>query len=262
MQSAQTTASPWPPRLLALGLAMLTGCASHCAQVDQALMANHAAPAHTQDVAEHYKVGCPDVLEIVVAGHPELAPAQKRIQADGTVDLGSFGRIRVEGYGSGEIADQVARVAGLPRAAVQVHVAEYNSEQIYVFGEIKGQQRVVPYRGPETVSDLLQRLGGITPGAEPKDVYVVRANVAEGRRPEVHPIDLRAIVLRHDQRTNLKLEPCDQVFIGETSQSSYKKCIPPCLLPLYEALCGLNHTPSSPSPPSPGLLGVIARGVP
>jgi protein involved in polysaccharide export with SLBB domain len=237
MQSAQTTASPWPPRLLALGLAMLTGCASHCAQVDQALMANHAAPAHTQDVAEHYKVGCPDVLEIVVAGHPE-------------------------GHGSGEIADQVARVAGLPRAAVQVHVAEYNSEQIYVFGEIKGQQRVVPYRGPETVSDLLQRLGGITPGAEPKDVYVVRANVAEGRRPEVHPIDLRAIVLRHDQRTNLKLEPCDQVFIGETGQSSYKKCIPPCLLPLYEALCGLNHTPSSPSPPSPGLLGVIARGVP
>ena len=43
--------------------------------------------------------------------------------------------------------------------------------------------------------DLLQRVGGIAPGAAPQDVYVVRSHLGEGR-PEVFHVDLDAIVLR------------------------------------------------------------------
>jgi len=74
-----------------------------------------------------------------------------------------------------------------------VRVATYKSEQIFLIGQVAGSQSVVPYQGPETVVDLLRRVGGLTPGAAPDDVYVVRSRMVEGRRPEVFRVQLRAL---------------------------------------------------------------------
>jgi protein involved in polysaccharide export with SLBB domain len=100
---------------------------------------------------------------------------------------------------------------------------------------------VVPYQGPETVIDLLHRVGGITAGAAQDDVRVIRPHVAEGKPPEVLRVDLQAILLRHDGRTNLYLQPQDQIYVGETREFSLSKCIPPWLRPIYETLCGMRR---------------------
>jgi protein involved in polysaccharide export with SLBB domain len=130
---------------------------------------------------------------------------------------------------------------GIPPDRVQVRVSEYQSQSIYLYGEVTGLQRPVPYQGPETVLDLLQRTGGIRPGAAPGSVYVVRSHVADGRPPEVFHIDLQAILLKHDPQTNLRLQPFDQVYVGETRQSSLVKCLPHWLQPLYEKLWGMSR---------------------
>jgi protein involved in polysaccharide export with SLBB domain len=108
-------------------------------------------------------------------------------------------------------------------------------------GQVVGLHRAVPYQGPETVLELLQRVGGVTPGAAPDDVYVVRSRLAEGRPPEVFRVNLRAVVLYHDARTNVRLEPFDQVFVGETRESCLKKCVPPVLRPVYDLVCGIRR---------------------
>jgi protein involved in polysaccharide export with SLBB domain len=231
------------PRKLAYGagfVLFLAGCATHQPAVDRALLDAQTKPAHVQEVAQHYRISCPDQLVLTVADRPQLS-GPRRVNPDGRIDLPSFGRLRVEGHSIAEVRRKVAQVASVPENAVQIQVAEYRSQQVYVFGQVNGLQRTVAYRGEETVLDLLQRIGGITSGAEPKEVYVVRSHVAEGKRPEVFPVDLPAIVLKHDDRTNLRLEPGDQVFIGETRKSRLKKCVPPFLLPLYESLCGLSR---------------------
>jgi hypothetical protein len=110
-----------------------------------------------------------------------------------------------------------------------------------------GLQRAVAYQGPETVIDLLQRLGGITPGAAPDEVYVVRSHVSEGKPPEVFRVDLHNILVQHDNRTNIPLQPFDQVFVGETRQSIFEHCVPPWLRPFYESICGMRRPASSPS---------------
>jgi protein involved in polysaccharide export with SLBB domain len=127
---------------------------------------------------------------------------------------------------------------------VHVRIAEFRSQQLFLVGQVVGLQRAVPYQGPETVLELLQRAGGITPGASPEDVDVVRSRLAEGKQPEVFHVDLRAIVLRHDAQTNLRLQPFDQVFVGESEESCLGKCMPPWLRPLYEAVCGLRRVGS------------------
>jgi protein involved in polysaccharide export with SLBB domain len=230
------------------------GCATNRA-LDRALLAGPISQTNSQEVAEGYHVQCPDVLDLAVDLRPDIRGGRHQVGPDGCIGLGPAGRMRVEGLGLTEIAARIAMAAAVPRAAVQVRVADYRSQQVYVFGQVSGLQRAVPYCGPETVRDFLQRAGGIAPGAEPTELHVVRANVADGKRPEVFAVDLKAIVMKKDEHTNVRLEPFDQVFIGETRQSSYEKVIPPLFRPLYEALVNLDRPrQANPAPPaqSPG----------
>jgi protein involved in polysaccharide export with SLBB domain len=102
-------------------------------------------------------------------------------------------------------------------------------------------QRSVDYIGPEPVLDLLHRTGGITPGAAVRDVHVIRSHIVDGRNPEVFHIDLEAILQKGDQTTNIRIEPFDQIYVGQNRPSFYEKTITPCFRPLYEALFGLRR---------------------
>jgi polysaccharide export outer membrane protein len=202
-------------------------------------LADQGTGARKDGVAECYTVHCPDVLEIRIPGRPELTGPHP-VGPDGRIDLGSDDRLRVEGRTVPEVGRLVAREIGLPSDQVGVRVAAFNSQQVYLFGQGIGVQRAVAYQGPETVLDLLQRTGGIACGAAPNDIFLVRSHIPEDRQPEVFHINLQAILLNKDQRTNLRLQPFDQVYIGETRQASLTKCVPPCFRPLYKALCGLE----------------------
>jgi len=113
---------------------------------------------------------------------------------------------------------------------------------------VTGWQRTIPYQGQETVMDVLQRVGGITAGAAPEDVFVVRAHVADGQKPEVFHVDLNAIVIKHDQHTNIRVLPYDQIYVGQSRQSKVLRCVPPWLKPVFLAAWGpLQSRPDTPS---------------
>lgn len=227
----------WPIPSAVL-LSFLLGAVGGCAHVDRALLADRGGGVRNVGVAEHYAVGCPDVLAITVAGQLGLS-GRRVIGPDGTVDLGNAGAVRVEGRTPSEAAALVARRAGVPLSDVRVHVAEFKSQVIYLAGPGVGVPRAVPYQGQETVLDVLQRVGGVTPAVAPEEVYVVRSHVAEGERPEVFHVDLRGIVMKKDQHTNLRLLPFDQIYVGETRQGKLEKCLPGWLRPLYQACWGI-----------------------
>jgi protein involved in polysaccharide export with SLBB domain len=214
------------------------GCtyeAQQRADVEKHLMSDRDVTTRNRGVADNYQVGCPDILAIEVAGRSILKTRQM-VGVDGRVDLGDHGKPRVEGRTPVQIAELIAGQVGVAPGCVKVQVAEYRSQQLFLFGQVVGWQRSVAYRGQETVADLLQRVGAITPGAGPQDVYVVRAHIAEGDRPEVFHVDLQAIVVNHDQKTNLRLLPNDQVYVGETRQARVERIIPPWFRPLYQAI--------------------------
>jgi protein involved in polysaccharide export with SLBB domain len=215
----------------------LAGCGQlvqQRAEADKDLFSSRQATPRNPDVAEKYQVGCPDVLEVDVAVQPALK-IRREIGVDGRIDLGEYGKPRVDGHTQAEIAGLVAEQVGVVPRAVQVRVAEYRSQQLFLFGQAVGWQRSVPYVGQETIMDFLQRVG-VTSQAEIRDVYVVRAHIAEAGRPEVYHVDLNAMLARHDQKTNLRLLPNDQVYVGETRQAQVEHMIPPWFRPLYEAI--------------------------
>lgn len=251
------------PLLAAAFLMLLPAGCAHRPSVDRALLAENGTAARNEGVADVYRPGCPDILEVSVAGRPDLT-ATVVLGADGRVELGNLGRVRVEGLSLEQIGPAIAAEAQLPADRVHVRVAEYRSQHVYLIGQVIGKQRAVPFTGPETVLDLLKRAGGITPGAAPDSVYVVRSRVAEGGRPEVFHIDLEAVLSGENVQTNIRLQPFDQIFVGESRRSSLEKCLPPWLRPTYATLTGLRRG-SRPGPAErlwagqPALAG-ITRG--
>jgi protein involved in polysaccharide export with SLBB domain len=220
-------------------LLLTTGCAYEHPHVDRALMAEGGALERNEGVAERYKVSCPDRMEVDVAGRPDLS-GRAAVRPDGRIRLGKSPSVLVEGLTPEEVAASMAEQLGLPPDRIKVRVAEFNSREIYLSGPGVGTPRTIPYRGPETVLDVLQRVGGITPAAAPEEVYVVRSHVADGNRPEVFHVELRAIVLKKDDKTNVRVQPFDQVYVGETRQGKTEKCLPPWLRPVYEAFWGIG----------------------
>jgi protein involved in polysaccharide export with SLBB domain len=238
----QLSRQPW----LGFLLGLLAGCAAPGPPIDRALLADTGMTARRSAAAEAYLVHCPDVLDVLIDARPELS-GFREIGPDGQIDLGRIGRVRVEGQTVTEVKRRLADITGVPSAWIHIRVAEYNSQQIFLIGQVVGQQRAVPYQGPEPVLDLLHRVGGIAPGAAPDDVYVIRSRIAEGQPHQVFRVDLRAILLRMDSRTNLPLQPLDQVYVGETRQFSLVRCIPPWLRPLVESICGMRRPPDLPN---------------
>jgi polysaccharide export outer membrane protein len=205
---------------LAVGLALgLGGCAAPRA----CYCRDASAPAG--EFTSQYTIACPDVLELAVA--PRHDGARAPVEPDGTIALTSGGRVRVEGLTVAEVADRLAAELHVSRPDVQIRVAEYASRQVFLCGPVAGTERAVPYQGPEPVVAFLRRIGGLAREAEPRDVHVIRANVAAGRRPEVFEVDLKAILVDHDDKTNVLLQPYDQVYVGESARANWEKCLPP-----------------------------------
>jgi len=191
-------------------------------------------------VNEYYLVGFPDVLEIEVAGRDEFC-GKAAVGADGRVFLRNGQGIRVEGHTVAEITRDLAERTGMSASDIRVRVVEHQSQQIFLMGEVVGWQRTIAYQGQETVLDVLQRVGGITPGAAPNDVYVVRSHLVDGQRPEVFRVDLDAIVLKRDTSTNIRVMPFDQIHVGESREARFIKCFPRWFQPMCRALCGTRR---------------------
>ena len=237
-----------PPRSRALALCallLLAGCASNSGHLGKQLMADKSIANHNPGVGDSYLVGFPDVLEIQVNGHPEISRSCV-IGPDGRIDLSVLAsrtgsdRVRVEGKSPAEAAGIIAGHIGLPTHSVQVRVKEYRSQPLFLIGQVVGWQRTVPYQGPETVLEALQRVGGITPGAAPDDIYVVRAHVADGPRPEVFHVDLNGILRENDQKTNIRVIPFDEIYVGESKKAKLLKCIPTWLRPAFFPVLGIR----------------------
>jgi polysaccharide biosynthesis/export protein len=224
--------------LASLCCALGGGCLGDRHLVDNNLKHDPPTEAEVLGVAEHYRVGCPDILEIAVKNRGEF-DGNYTVEPDGRINLGRYGRLRVEGRLPGEVGGLLAEEIGVRPQDVRVRVAEFRSQHVIIFGGVVGWQRTVPYRGQETVLELLQRAGGITPGAAPEHVYVVRAHLGQEPRPEVFHVDLDAIVMKKDERTNVRVLPFDQVYVGETRQARMERLIPPWLRPVYQKIWDL-----------------------
>jgi polysaccharide biosynthesis/export protein len=233
-------------RLILLGsiTAPLVGCVTDNIQLNRALLADHSY-GHVGDRTTQYFVYSPDVLEINIPCRSAWCGLHP-VHPDGRIALDGVEYPRVDGRTVLEIEQLLAEKCGVPVAQVQAAVVEHNSQHLYVQSEAPGLPRVVPYEGPETIVEFLQRVGGVSPRGAPRDIQVVRSHVADGRSPEVFHVDLAGILLKQDERTNVTLESFDQIYIGQSRGSRFLTCVPPWLRPFFNKICGVSRNGFTP----------------
>lgn len=223
-----------PSRCLTLlGITLLlAGCASSSGEMRRALQSQFVSPTHQRDLAAGYQVHHPDVLDVRVAGRPDCC-GRRVVALEGQVVLAPGALLTVDGQTAPRIAARIARRLRVEESRVEVRVVEHNSQSLFLFGEPSDVPRVVPYRGPETVLDLLRRLSQIKL-EEVGEVHVVRSHVADGRPPEVFTVDLEAILQRKGSPTDVRLQPGDRISLGQSNRAWLRGQLPPWL----RAMCG------------------------
>ncbi len=151
----------------------------------------------------------PDVLEVRFIEHAQL-DCLASVDVDGTIDLGDYGRPIVERCTIEEARQRIANTVGAPLSKVTVKLRQARSQFVYLNGPDRQRMRLVPYAGPETVLEFLNRLEiPITP--EMSSVVVLRGNVAGGGAAEVLRVDLQATATA-DQLT---LQAGDAVYLND-----------------------------------------------
>ena len=232
------------PRCAALvAIVLFSGCISGSKRVDNSASSSDFA----LDPGEVYTLANPDVVEVIFTNRSDQRQIA-RIEADGCIHLSKMAPVHVEGDTCAEAAADIAEQARVPAESVRVQVAEYDSRKLFLFGQVNGGPRVVEFHGPETVIDVLSRTGGLSPSAASNEIYIVRAQMMEGLPAQVLTVDLDAI-RRHDGRTNYRVQPLDEIYVGEMPRSRIGKALPTILKPLYESFVQMLPYREPQSPP-------------
>jgi len=175
-----------------------------------------AAPALAQEggspVTAGYRVGPKDLLEIKVFEVPELN-VERRVDADGTVDLPLVGKVEVEGLTSTEAAERLKahlEATYVQRASVTVQVREYRSKPITVLGAVR-QPGPLAYTGNWTLLDALAAAGGVQDGTVGDKIYVLR-RAQNGLTDQIF-VNVEDLILRADPDANLPIYANDLINV-------------------------------------------------
>ena len=154
------------------------------------------------------------VIEPVKLDSDVRLPADQRVMADGTVDLGGYGRVVVAGL-TIEAAERLieTRIVDAGGEATRVSLRLIEPQQVYyVLGEVNSPG-AIPLIGSETVLDAILAAGGLNDRASLCDLMLVRPTTPKSCRVTL-PICYAAITQLGDTTTNYQLQPGDRIFVA------------------------------------------------
>jgi hypothetical protein len=153
-----------------LSCLVLAGCHGTGVERLKAFLQEPRAPVS----ASEYRVFPPDVLAIASIKVPEINNVRQQVRPDGKINLPLIGEIDTAGRTPKEIEASINEAARkyYEQVDATVSVAIFNSQMIYVFGQVSrpGPQ---PWNGTNTVMDVLA-LCQPTTLAWPERIHIVR----------------------------------------------------------------------------------------
>ena len=211
-------------------------------------------------VLSTFVVQCGDSLVIEPGSleSPLRFPTDQTVLADGTIDLGKYGRLIVAGKSVEQIETDVEatiRADDKRPAPVNVRLVNPTSAVYYVLGEVNSPGSF-PVIGRETVLDAILAAGGLSDKASPCDIILSRPS-PPGSCRIVLPICYRQIVQLGDTSTNYQIMPGDRVYVATRSLCEQ-------LLPINKKSCPLCKCLQCPcpDPTEAPFLPTVTPGVP
>ena len=196
-----------------------------------------------------YKVYPPDVIGFSSKYVRELDNKIRKVRPDGKVNLPLVGDIFVAGKTVQEIGYDVASRARryYKRVDITVYMVKYNSQKIYVFGQVY-RPGPLAWTGSDTVLEVLARVQP-TLLAYPEKIKIIRAHVPRrgGYLPEnldnlkasgakELTVNMKEMVEKGDMSHNILLRPGDIVFVPPNPYAKVGLALKQVLFPVKPVL--------------------------
>ncbi|HEY2628130.1 MAG TPA: polysaccharide export protein EpsE, partial [Usitatibacter sp.] len=191
--------------------ALACACAFASAAVCAAEPAGSQDPAPTADLRLE-ALGMGDVVRVTVFRNPELT-TEARISERGTILFPMLGEVAVSGLTPSQaglrIGDRLRAGKFVVDPEVNVSLAQVNSRQVSVLGNVAKPGRYPLDSTTMRLSDFLAVAGGIAPGGS-EQVTVLTQRTGAQERIEV---DLGKMMRSGDLSMNIALHAGDTIFV-------------------------------------------------
>ena len=158
-------------------------------------------------------LGMGDMIRVSVFRNPDLT-TEARVSERGTIMFPLIGEISVTGLTPTQVSKQIADKLRAGRFVVDpevtVSIAQVNSRQVAVLGNVQKPGRYPLDATTAKVTDLIALAGGIAPtGSDQITVMTTRNGRTERRE-----IDLAGMIRSGDLTQNLELQAGDTIYVG------------------------------------------------
>jgi polysaccharide export outer membrane protein len=182
--------------------------------------AKHGVP--DKEPSSQYRVGPRDILTITVWEHPELTipagefrsadSAGTLVGEDGNIYFPYAGVIKAAGKTVEEIRAELTKKLSVYIEQVQldVRVASYRSQRVYVVGEVVTPGIQVVKDIPLTVLEAINLSGGLAPEADSRNITLTRND-------KTYSINLLSLYEGGDLSQNVRLESGDVLNVPDRS---------------------------------------------
>lgn len=173
------------------------------------LRISHSMPNDLPDPA--YDVGVGDEILIQTAAG---SIRRAKVEQDGTI-VADGQSIRVDGLGVAEVAEVLAKRGGPDYRGCRVSVDRFNSQFIFVYDDSSRRAaQAVPYRGRESLTELLRRIDCQTCKTGHR-VRVVRPSPDLGSPPRIMAAQFDAQLRDRDPAAPaIFIQPNDYVYLA------------------------------------------------
>lgn len=180
----------------------------------------------------------------VTLGEPaakQQISGERLICPDGTVNLGTYGRVYVAGMTLDEaqraIEERLAEFLEEPEVAIDVF--SYNSKFYYIvvqgLGAGAGDNLLrLPVTGNETVLDAISQVNGLQPHSS-KHVWIARPAPDCLGRDQILRVDWSAVSRGGATASNYQILPGDRLFIAENKTGAFGTFVQAALQPFENA---------------------------
>jgi polysaccharide export outer membrane protein len=195
--------------ILLLQSMLLSSCSTKALRVREYQVQPSASSIPNSANGQSYLIGPGDVLEVVVWKVPSVS-GSARVRPDGYITLPLINEVQAVGVSPARLRETLEKQYRdfITDPFVTIRVEQITSTEIFVIGEVN-KPGAYPWRGNDTVIEVLTRAGGLTPYAERANIRVVRR---EGEKVTEYTVDYNAI-LKGDLQQDIALKTGDRILV-------------------------------------------------
>jgi protein involved in polysaccharide export with SLBB domain len=181
-----------------------------------------------------YKIGIGDQIAVTIWGLPEIFPINttntelnlRRVDANGNIFFPYAGLIKAKGKSQNELRNEltISLSEYFTKPQVDVTIARFNSQQVFVLGEVTKPIKINITDVPISLSNAIGESFGLnTNTAEASEVFIIRKNMP-GEDPLIFHADLKT-PSNFIEAGNFYLANNDIVFVNSSGTTRWNKVI-------------------------------------